>query len=97
MKINVVKRVDVEVTQEDVKNMIRDHVLAHDPDIVIDSIEFVRKLNPQRIEIEVDAYFGKRDKKEPVEVKEVVDDEEEDIIEAAGSSAQTVGDIFGED
>jgi hypothetical protein len=67
MKINVVKRVDVHVTPDDVKEMIKERVLAHDPDITIASIDFVRKLNPQRIEIDVDAYCGTRTPVEPTE------------------------------
>jgi hypothetical protein len=101
MKINVVKRVDVHVTPDDVKKMITERVLAYDPDITIASIDFVRKLNPQRIEIDVDAYCGTRTPVEPTEPgkaeplkEEVVDPVEPVKEEEVEEPVKSVADIF---
>lgn len=81
MKIQVVSQVQIDITQEDMEEMVRAKINATDPNIIVDSIKFQPKQRPARIEVEVEAHYGKDTPVVETEEKTIVTEEvvEEDI------------------
>lgn len=78
MQVNIVKRVDISMTEADLREMIVAKIKEHDSEIVVRDIKFTQRRNPTMIEVSVDAQFGgvaSEPLQEPVE--EVVSEEEQ--------------------
>ncbi len=72
--VKIISKVDIPSIQEDViASLIKAEILRSNPELTIDSINFERKLNPQRIEANVEAHLSKSVATETVTVEEVND------------------------
>lgn len=61
MDIQIVKKVDITVTEQDLVDMLTAKIKAADPSITVNSINFERKLKPEpHISIDIDADFGSK-------------------------------------
>lgn len=104
LKMNIISKVEIEpISEEYIKGLILAEINKANPEVYVNSIEFVAKRNPARIEAEIDAQLGA-----PTEVKvvettepEVVEEEQISLIdelldtpEPKEEAAQTVADIF---
>ncbi len=95
MKIEIVSKVNIEITQEDLEEMVIAKIRKANSDINVDKIEFIQRRNPNRIVVEVDAYLGDK----PTEKQEELGLEEPAPTEEGESSDDTapedLGDVFG--
>lgn len=106
LHMNIVRSIEIEpLTEEYLENLLRKDLEQQLPaGAYIRGITFARKLNPNRIEVEVDALFEdiqpvvatKATEPEPVNevVEEEVEEEEEAAVDVAPCTLK-VSDIFG--
>lgn len=98
MDIKVVSSVAIKITQEDMEQMIIDKIADHDANITVDSLEFVQRRNPTRMDVDVKAHYGKDapvvQLTAPVMEPEAASEDEPE--EAPQEEKATVGDIFGD-
>lgn len=108
MKINIVSKVQIDITQEDMEKLICDKITATDPSINVEGIEFTQRKNPKRLDVTVDASYGPKQSApatQNVDVEKTVESPSEEVQEELPldeptepieeeSSTETVGDIF---
>ena len=96
-KVVIVSRVDVQYNEADLARLVKAEIESENPSVQVNEVTFERKLNPNRIAVNVDAVVRGSAPTEmqgtgidsPVETDEPEVKEEE--------VAATVADIFGED
>lgn len=93
MQIKVVSQVSIKITQEDMEQMIMDKIAAHDSNITVDTLEFIQRRNPTRMDVDVKAHYGKDAPVEAVTASVV----EPEVAAEVEPETATVGDIFGDD
>ena len=59
MKIEIISAVNIEITQEDLEQLVLDKILAHDEKITVDSIEFIKRRSNGGLDTVVKAHYGK--------------------------------------
>ena len=110
MKVNIVSKVDIEVTEQDLINILIEKIQTENPGVYVHGVSFDRKLNPTRIEITVDAQLNMPSKSEVIgnaavgnvgsakAIEEAAPFATEEVVEeiatAAIEKAETVGDLF---
>ena len=91
--VKVVSEVRIDtITQQDLEQMIIDRIVAENPEVNVENIEFVQRRDPARIEVNVKATLGAVEPKVIETPEEIV--EAEPVPEMEPETA-TVGDIFG--
>lgn len=58
MLIEIVSKVNITITQEDMEKMVREKVAAEDANIIVEEIKFIPRQRPSRVEVEVVARYG---------------------------------------
>ena len=57
--VNIISKVEIPpIDQEVVENLLRAEIVKANPEVHINSIEFIQRINPKRIEVVVDAQLG---------------------------------------
>ena len=97
LKMNIVRSVEIEpITEEYIAELLRKDIESQLPEGAhIKKIEFQRRLNPQRIEAEVTAFFGAKPAVVAEEKIEAVKEELADpIVEELLATAPAAADVF---
>ena len=58
MKIEIISAVNIEITQEDLEQLVMDKIYAHDDKITVDSIEFIKRRSNGGLDTVVKAHYG---------------------------------------
>ena len=90
--VQIVSEVKINIEQQDLEQMIIDRIAAENPNVNVETIEFIQRRDPTRTEVNVKAHLG--DFQAPVVDKPTVVEEAEPAQEMEPETA-TVGDIFG--
>lgn len=98
LKINVIRKVEIEpISEEWLHEVVREKLQESLPaGVEITRVDFVRKLNPQRIEVEVDAQFTDKEplvKEEPVKLEMQLEELQEEVTKE--EVADSMKSIFG--
>ena len=59
MELNIVSKVEVAVTQDDIKELIREKLRKQNPDVYVTKIDFSMGRSPAGLKVEVQAQLGK--------------------------------------
>ena len=90
MKIEIISAVNIEITQEDLEQLVMDKIHAHDDKITVDSIEFIKRRSNGGLDTIVKAHYGE------VVPKLDTGPERTGAVSESEESA-SVADIFAED
>jgi hypothetical protein len=92
MKFNVDTKIDINFTEEQIKQLLTDTIKQEMPQVTVEDITFVIKRNPTYISATVDASMEGFARSEPREKTPIIEEEEEETAE--GTTSEKVTDFL---
>ena len=109
MEIEIVSKVNITVTQEDLEEMVLTAIAAENPNVVVDKFKFIAGRNDSGVRVEIDAHLSS-DVLYPATsettpevspqmdlpfIADVTPDEPEEVEANTDAPISTLADIFG--
>jgi hypothetical protein len=90
LKVKVKKTVtlDIDIDQAGLEKLVRDHIKAEDPNIIVNNVKFVATRKPAGVAVEVEAEYADDDQ---------VDDVKADVCKGCGEAVCECAEESGED